>query len=64
MVTIQDNMLTKHGKRGSPDMEDNKWVVNHTAIDKVLPSTPVYTLLSISLQRNAVGILINLMNLY
>ena len=30
------------------DMEDNKWVVNHTAIDKVLPSTPVYTFPCIS----------------
>ena len=45
-------------------MEDNKWVVNHIAIDKVLPSTPVYTFPCISLPRNAVGVLINLINLY
>lgn len=56
-------MLTKDGKRGSPDMEDNKWVVNHTAIDKVLPSTPVYTFPCTYLQGMHVGLLINLIKL-
>ncbi len=44
-------------------MEDNKWVVNHTAIDKVLPSTPVYTFPCTYLQGMHVGLLINLIKL-